>query len=56
VIINNLDISKIYHLRAISLDKAKNESKSQDVVTITAKTQDNAFDLIFKNIRNIFNF
>jgi len=56
VIINNLDISKIYHLRAISLDKAKNESKSQDVVTVTAKTQDNAFDLIFKNIRNIFNF
>ena len=56
VIINNLDISKIYHLRAVSNDKAKNESKSQDVVTITAKTQDNAFDLIFKNIRNIFNF
>ncbi|MEI6462087.1 MAG: LamG-like jellyroll fold domain-containing protein [bacterium] len=56
VIISNLEIAKIYHLVAVSKDKASNISKSQDIVTITANTQDNALDLILKNIRGIFNF
>ncbi|MEI6462755.1 MAG: LamG-like jellyroll fold domain-containing protein [bacterium] len=56
VIISNLSASQIYHLRAISQDKAGNEAKSVDQVSITPNPNDNALDLIVKNFRNIFGF
>ncbi|MEI6462091.1 MAG: LamG-like jellyroll fold domain-containing protein [bacterium] len=56
VIISNLSASQIYHLRAISSDKAGNEDKSVDQVSITPNPNDNALDLIVKNLRNIFGF
>ena len=40
VIIPNLTSSKVYHLRALSNDKANNQGKSIDTVTITPKQTD----------------
>ncbi|MBP9700387.1 fibronectin type III domain-containing protein [Candidatus Woesebacteria bacterium] len=56
VVITGLSPSKVYHLRAISKDKANNESKSIDTVTITAKATDNALDLVITNLRQVFGF
>ena len=56
VIISGLTPSKVYHLRAISKDAASNEAKSIDVVTITPKATDNAFDLVITNLREVFSF
>ncbi|MCL4384244.1 fibronectin type III domain-containing protein [Patescibacteria group bacterium] len=56
VIVSSLTPSKVYHLRAISLDKAGNESHSSDMVTITAKGTDNALNLVFSNLQQAFGF
>ena len=56
VIISGLTPSKVYHLRAISKDGAKNESKSIDTVTITPKATDNAFYLVVTTLEEAFNF
>jgi len=56
VVIANLQPAKVYHLRVISKDRAGNESKSADVVTITPKATDNAFDLVISNLSQIFSF
>lgn len=56
VIVSGLTPSKVYHLRAISKDAAGNEAKSIDVVTITPKATDNAFDLVIINLKEVFGF
>jgi len=56
VIISGLVPSKVYHLRAISKDKAGNEGKSIDSVTITPKSSDNAFNLVITNLSEAFGF
>jgi len=56
VVISNLTPSKVYHLRAISKDKAGNESKSVDNVVITPKATDNALDLVITNLSEAFGF
>ncbi len=56
VVISNLSPSKVYHLRALSNDKAKNEGKSIDSVTITPKALDQALDLVITNLLQVFGF
>lgn len=56
VIISNLTPSKVYHLRAISVDKAANSANSIDTVTITPKTTDNALNLVITNLQQAFGF
>lgn len=56
VIIPNLTPSKVYHLRVISKDKALNESRSVNTVTITPKATDSAFELVITNLQEAFGF
>jgi hypothetical protein len=56
VVISNLTPSKVYHVRAISKDKAGNEGVSIDTVTITPKATKNALDLVMTNLGVVFGF
>ncbi|MCB9801091.1 MAG: fibronectin type III domain-containing protein [Pseudomonadales bacterium] len=56
VIISGLTPSKVYHLRAISKDKAGNIGNSIDTVTITPKTTENALNLVITNLQEAFGF
>jgi hypothetical protein len=56
VVISGLTPAKVYHLRALSKDKAGNESKSVDTTTITPKATDNALDLVITNLQQAFGF
>lgn len=56
VVISGLTPSKVYHLRAVSNDKADNQTNSIDTVTITPKAVDNALDLVVSNLQEIFGF
>ena len=56
VVISGLTPSKVYHLRALSKDKAENVGNSIDTVTITPKAVDNALDLVISNLREAFGF
>lgn len=56
VVITNLTPSKVYHLRAVSVDVASNEGKSIDSVTITPKATDNALNLVITNLSEVFGF
>ena len=56
VIISNLTPSKVYHLRAVSRDKAGNAGNSIDTVTIAPKATDNALNLVITNLQQAFGF
>lgn len=56
VVISNLVPSKVYHFRAISKDRAGNEARSVDTVTITPKATANALDLVVSNLQQVFGF
>lgn len=56
VVVSNLNTSKVYHLRAISRDKAGNVANSVDTVTITPKASDNALNLVITNLGEVFGF
>lgn len=56
VIISGLTPSKVYHLRAISKDKAGNDGRSIDTVTITPKATENALNLVITNLQEAFGF
>lgn len=56
VIISNLTSSKVYHLRAISKDKAGNNGNSIDTVTITPKATENALNLVIGSLQEVFSF
>jgi len=56
VIISGLTPSKVYHLRAISKDKAGNIGNSIDTVTITPKATENALNLVITNLQEAFGF
>ncbi len=53
VIISGLTPSKVYHLRAVSRDKAGNVGTSIDTVSITPKATANALDLVITSLRSI---
>ena len=56
VTISGLTPSKVYHLRAISKDKAGNIGNSIDTVTITPKATENALNLVITNLQEAFGF
>ena len=56
VIISGLSPSKVYHLRALSLDGLGNQGNSIDTVTITPKASDNALNLVVSNLQQAFGF
>lgn len=56
VVITGLSPSKVYHLRAVSKDKANNVTNSIDTVTITPKATDNALNLVLSNLQQAFGF
>jgi len=56
VIISGLTPSKVYHLRALSKDKVGNPGISIDIVSITPKVTDNAFNLVIQNLQEVFGF
>ena len=56
IVIGNLSPSKVYHLRALSKDKADNLGTSLDLVTITPKITDSAFGLVVTNLQEAFGF
>ena len=56
VIISGLTSSKVYHLKAVSKDKAGNVGNSIDSVTITPKTTENALNLVISNLQQAFGF
>lgn len=56
VVVSGLNPSKVYHLRALSNDKAGNLGSSVDTVTITPKASDNALNLVITNLSQVFGF
>jgi len=56
VTITSLTPSKIYHLRAISKDKASNIGYSFDTVVITPKSTKDALNLVIENLSKTFGF
>lgn len=56
VVISGLTPSKVYHLRAISVDKWGNIGNSIDTVSITPKATDNALNLVITNLQAAFGF
>lgn len=56
VVISGLTPSKVYHLRAISKDKAANTGTSIDTVSITPKVTENALNLVLQNLQEVFGF
>ncbi len=55
-IVPNLSPAKVYHLRALTKDKAGNETASIDKVMVTGRATDNALDLVINNLFEIFGF
>ncbi len=56
VIISNLTPSQVYHLRAVSKDKAGNQTEGIDNVIIASKATKSALDLVVKNLSEAFSF
>lgn len=56
VTITNLTPSKIYHLQAVSKDKAGNVGKSFDTVVVTPKSTKAALNLVIENLSKTFGF
>src|SRR3989338_3382119 len=56
VIISGLTPSKVYHVQAVSTDKADNIGSSIDTVTITPKTTENALNLVIASLQEAFGF
>ncbi|GAB4026676.1 MAG: hypothetical protein Fur0011_2860 [Candidatus Microgenomates bacterium] len=56
VVVPNLQVSKVYHLKVVSADKANNESQSIDQVVITPKATRSALNLVISNLSQAFGF
>lgn len=56
VVISGLVPSRVYHLRAVSVDEAGNQGASIDTVTITPKATDNALNLVVGSLSEVFGF
>ncbi|WKZ30903.1 MAG: DUF2341 domain-containing protein [Candidatus Dojkabacteria bacterium] len=56
VVISELDPSAVYHLRVLSQDSQGNQAQSGDIITITPKRTDSAFELVVNGLRDIFGF
>ncbi|MFA5136619.1 MAG: LamG-like jellyroll fold domain-containing protein [Patescibacteria group bacterium] len=56
VVIRDLQPTQSYHLKIISADKSKNTAESKDTVVVTPTAQQAAFDIILKNLEDVFGF
>ncbi len=56
VIISGLTPSKVYHVKALSVDKYGNSGESVDTVTITPNATSNALNLVIGNLQQAFGF
>jgi len=56
VTITGLTPAKIYHLRALSKDKANNSGKSSDYVVVTPKSTKDALSLVIDSLSKTFSF
>ena len=56
VVVPNLQVSKVYHLKVVTADKANNESQSIDQVVITPKATRSALNLVISNLSQAFGF
>jgi hypothetical protein len=56
VVVPNLQVSKVYHLKVVSSDKAGNEIQSIDQVVITPKATRSALNLVISNLSQAFGF
>jgi hypothetical protein len=56
VIIPELEPAKLYHLRAVSKDRAGNLANSTDTTAITGKVQKSVIDLIINSLQQSLGF
>ncbi|MBP9702462.1 fibronectin type III domain-containing protein [Candidatus Woesebacteria bacterium] len=56
VVVPNLQVSKVYHLKVVTADKANNETQSIDQVVITPKATRSALNLVISNLSQAFGF
>jgi len=56
IILRDLAPTSSYHLKILSHDKNGNKTESQDTVVVTPTAQQAAFDIILKNLEDIFGF
>jgi hypothetical protein len=56
MVIRDLNPTSSYHLKIVSTDKAGNRIESNDTVVVTPSAQAAAFDVIIKNLEDVFGF
>ncbi|MDO8513749.1 MAG: DUF2341 domain-containing protein [bacterium] len=56
VIVSDLKPSQLYHLRALSADRAGNQAMSADTTAITGKMQNSILDLIMNSLERSLSF
>jgi hypothetical protein len=56
VIVSDLPTSKVFHLQAVSQDRAGNTGDSEDRSTIVGRASDSVLSIIFNALRNVFSF
>ena len=54
VVLSGLSPARVYHLRALSKDKAGNTGASIDTVSITPRSTRSALDLVIGNLQSVF--
>lgn len=54
VVISDLDTSQVYHLKAVSYDKARNIGESEDRSAIIGQASDSVIDIILGTLEKIF--
>jgi chitodextrinase len=55
-VIRDLQPTTSYHLKIVATDKSGNKAESKDTVVVTPTAQQAAFDVILKNLEDVFGF
>ncbi len=56
MVIRDLQATSSYHLKITSSDKTGNMAMSKDTVVVTPTSQEAAFDVILRNLEDVFGF
>jgi hypothetical protein len=56
IVIRDLSPTTSYHFQIVSTDETGNKTESQDTVVVTPTAQAAAFDIILKNLEDVFGF
>jgi hypothetical protein len=56
IVLRDLRPTTSYHLKVVSTDRVGNASESEDTVVVTPSAQQAAFDIIIKNLEDVFGF